>query len=141
MSDGHKLFIEREFNATPEELFRAWTDPNILCQWMGPGPIQCKDAKVDLSVGGAYRIHMVSEEGDHIATGEYLEIEANKKLVFTWGWEGGDVKNTVVTVNLEASGNKTKLGLLHENLPTAESAEKHTQGWSGCLDKLVKVSS
>ena len=136
MSDGNQLFIEREFNASPEELFRAWTDPKILIQWMGPGPVKCKEATVDLKIGGSYRIHMVSDEGDHIATGEYLEIVTGEKLVFTWGWEGGEVKDTQVTVSLEKIGKKTKMGILHEKFATAEAAEKHTMGWNGCVVKL-----
>ncbi len=105
---------------------------------MGPRNVQCKEAHVDLRVGGKHRIHMVSEEGDHIATGEYTEIQPNKRLQFTWAWEGGEVSDTRVTVNFEQSGEQTRLGLLHEKFATAEAAEKHTHGWHGCLDKLEK---
>jgi uncharacterized protein YndB with AHSA1/START domain len=137
MSNTHQLYIERMISASPEKLFQAWTEPDLLCQWMGPGTVQCKEASVDLKIGGIYRIHMVSEEGDHIATGKYIEIEKNKKLLFTWGWEGGEVQDTRVTVTFEKSENKTKLGILHEKFSTREAAEKHTFGWNGCLDKLI----
>lgn len=138
MSDSHQLYVEREFSVSPEKLFNAWTEPKVLCQWMGPGTVKCKDAQIDFKVGGTYRIHMISDEGDHVVTGKYLEIKINKKLIFTWGWEGGDVQDTHVTVSFVKNGNKTKLGILHEKFATSEAAEKHTYGWNGCIDKLEK---
>lgn len=139
MTETHELYIEREFKASPAELFQAWTNPQAMTQWMAPAPVQCKEVQLDLKVGGSYRIHMVSEEGDHIATGKYLEIQPEKKLVFTWGWEGGEVKGTKVTVSFEFKGGKTHMGILHEDFPSASAAEKHTEGWKGCLVKLERT--
>ena len=51
-------------------VFRAWTDPKQMVQWWSPADIECRNVEADLKVGGAHRIHMVSEKGDHVAIGE-----------------------------------------------------------------------
>ena len=133
-----KLLVQRTISASTEQVFAAFTDGAIMQQWMGPGDVQCLCAECDARVGGAYRIHMRSDEGEHIAVGEYLEVIPNKRLVFTWSWETNDVKNTRITVTLIPEGKGTRVELLHEKLPDQNTADHHTQGWTACLEKLAK---
>ena len=131
------LTITRAFDVPVERLFDAWTDPAQVVRWMGPGEVKCVDAQIDLKVGGTYRIHMVSDEGDHIATGEFIDITPNRRLTYTWGWETGSVSGTRVTVEFRAKGQGSELTLVHEDFPEHDAMKKHTQGWNGCLDKLT----
>jgi uncharacterized protein YndB with AHSA1/START domain len=112
---------------------------------MGPGPLQCSKAEVDLKVGGKYAIHMTGrmegEEQEHIAIGKYTEIVPNKRLQFTWTWKDSPMPDTLVTLEFQKKGNATRLVLLHENFPAKEAAEKHTEGWNGCLEKLAGLFS
>jgi len=136
------LRVEREIAAPVEKVYEAWTNPEIMFQWMGPGEVGCKKVDIDLKQGGKYLIHMVSPDCEnHVAIGEYKEITPNKRLQFTWSWEGGEVTDTLVTVDFETVGDSTKVTLLHENFPTKEAAEKHTQGWNGCLEGLANYLS
>ena len=130
------LEMTREFDVSVERLYEAWTDPGQVGQWMGPGEVKCVDVQIDLQPGGRYRIHMVSEKGDHIATGEYMEISQNKKLQFTWGWESQSVSDTLVTITFRPSGDGSALRLVHENFPDRDAMEHHTEGWNGCLAGL-----
>ena len=105
---------------------------------MGPGDTQCEKVDIDLTVGGKYRTEMTSKDCDKpIAIGEYREIVPEKKLVFTWTWEGSGMPDTVVTLTLEPAGDETRLTLNHEGFPERPITEKHQQGWHGCLDGLV----
>jgi uncharacterized protein YndB with AHSA1/START domain len=104
---------------------------------MGPGDVECVSARTDPKVGGSYRIHMRSSEGDHVVVGRYLEMVPARRLVFTWSWESGTVADSVVTITFHASGDGTDIELMHEKLPGRDSVEKHTAGWNGCLDNLV----
>lgn len=135
----HSLTINRTIQAPIEKVFEALTTADILTRWMGPGEVNCESASVDLKVGGDYRIHMKSSDGDHIVVGQYKEITRPHKLQFTWAWEGGESPETLVTITLESKDQHTAITLLHENFPVKEPADKHTQGWNGCLDKLEKV--
>ena len=130
------LTINRVFDAPVKALYEAWTDPAQMVQWMGPGEVKCMDVQIDLNVGGQYRIQMQSDEGAHVAIGEYLEITPNEHLKFTWAWEDGEVKDTLVTIDFRAEGKGSALTLMHENFPAEETAEKHTMGWNGCLEHL-----
>ena len=132
------LQIVRNIGASVSDVYAAWTDPSKMKQWMGPGDTKCENVDIDLKVGGKYRIAMISSDCDNpIAIGEYREIVPEKKLVFTWSWEGSDMPQTVVTLTLEPDGDETRLTLNHEGFPERAVTEKHQQGWKGCLDGLV----
>ena len=51
MSTENSLVIKRNFAASAERVFAAWTRPELLKQWMGPGPVTVAEAEVDLSIG------------------------------------------------------------------------------------------
>ena len=51
-----ELTLTRIIPAPREEVFAAWTDPELLKEWWGPGPVTCPEAHVDLREGGAYRL-------------------------------------------------------------------------------------
>ena len=135
-----KLQISRYFDSPVETVFAAWTQAEQLKRWHAPGDITVGSAEVDLKVGGRYRIEMLHPEesgGDKsIVSGEYLEIEPNRRLVYTWGWEGPERAETLVTLQFAAKENGTELTLTHERFATEEARDKHQFGWNGCLDKL-----
>lgn len=130
------LKIVREFKAPVERVFKAWTDPELMVQWWSPEDIECRDVKADPIVGGAYRIHMVSKDGNHTAYGLYKQIIPNKRLQFTWAWEEKtDFPESVVTVEFENLGKSTRLTLIHEGIVSQEEREGHASGWTTCLEK------
>ena len=144
------LQIKRTFRAARQKIFDAWTTPENLKKWFGPSDdFTTPVAKVDLRIGGRYRIQMTAPNGeDHTVGGTYREIQAPEKLVFTWAWEAGggcggsedeQPANTLVTVEFHEQGTETEVILTHEQLPNVESREKHQEGWSGCLARLEKA--
>ena len=92
--------LARAIKAPPREVFRAWTDPALLSQWLATR------AEAEPRVGGRYRLESDGGEempGVHVCSGEYLEIVPDRKIVKTWIYEGPDpedVGETLVTVNL-----------------------------------------
>lgn len=136
------LRVSRLINASPETLFRAWTDPDQLKQWHCPEGITLADAQVELSVGGRYRLRMEDPEGKvYTAVGAYREIQPARRLVYTWQWEEteNDVGETLVTVEFQERGDATEVVLTHELFPAAEAKEHHLQGWTSIFDKLEKL--
>jgi uncharacterized protein YndB with AHSA1/START domain len=131
------LTISRGFDVPVGRLYEAWTDAEQMAQWMGPGEVTCVDVQIDLKVGGAYRIHMRSQEGDHVAIGEYLEVTPPERLKFTWSWESGAVADTQVTLDFRSKEEGSELTLTHDNFVEQDAVDKHTQGWNGCLAKLT----
>jgi uncharacterized protein YndB with AHSA1/START domain len=131
--------ISRVINADPKTLFRAWTEPEQLKRWSCPEGTTLAEVAVDLTVGGRYRLRMEAPDGTvHTAVGVYREIEAPRRLVYTWGWEEEDydVGETLVTVDFHDRGGASEVVLTHELFPNAEATAQHTEGWTSCFNRL-----
>jgi uncharacterized protein YndB with AHSA1/START domain len=136
--DTTRLTMTRTLPAKPEVVFAAWTNVEKVRTWFAPGPLTVDAAHVDARPGGTYRIAMREPGGIvHVYHGTYKELVPNRRLVFTWKYEGGADPEMLVTVELEAKAGATVLVLTHEKLASAESKVRHTEGWMGCLDKLA----
>lgn len=135
----HSVTITRTLNASRERVFAAWTDSTQLAQWFAPAQGFAITATNDLRRGGSYSITMRNPNGaTHTAAGKYMEILPPERLVFTWSSLDNPTlaTDTLVTVQLRDLGGKTELTLVHTQLPTAESAQRHEQGWTGCLNSF-----
>ena len=141
--DSVTLLMKRQLNAKPERVFEAFTQPEVLMKWWGPEGCACPGADVDLRVGGSYRLQMQTENYGLIAVhGQYREIIPNKKLCYTWNWEGIDheTKNeTLVTLTFDEVDGGTELTLLHELFPSESARDSHNQGWTSCFNCLERL--
>jgi uncharacterized protein YndB with AHSA1/START domain len=81
--------ITREFDAPPDKVFRAWTDPDLVARWLGPRSITTRIEHWDARTGGSYQ-YVAEREGEDIASfyGSFHEVRANERLVQTFTWEG-----------------------------------------------------
>ena len=133
------LLLERTYDAPPERVFAAWTEPALLSQWWGPPGSVVELAEVDLRVGGRYRLGIQPEpHTTYYVTGVYQAVQPPHKLVFTWRWENAemDIGASLVTIELQPNGHKTDLRLTHEQLPNEEARRSHREGWIGILQEL-----
>lgn len=135
MTSESAVEVRRRLPAPVSEVFRWWTERDLLQEWMSP--VGAVEAEIDLRVGGAFRIVMRGEGTviDHV--GEYLEIEPPRRLVFTWISRFTGAVPSLVTVELEPDGDDaTQLRLVHSRLP-ADVASSHRNGWGTMLDRLA----
>jgi uncharacterized protein YndB with AHSA1/START domain len=133
------LTLKRRFKAPPAKVFAAWTDPEKVKHWMGPGRVFVEHAESDSRVGGRYRWQMKSPEGgEHDVSGIFREFVANEKLVFTWAWKTTPERESLVTVLFQPDGDGTLLTLTHEQFADEETRDGHKNGWTGALDKLER---
>jgi uncharacterized protein YndB with AHSA1/START domain len=133
------LTIKRRFNAPPEKVFSAWTDPEKVKRWMGPGDVKTIRAENDLRAGGRFRIVMQAPSGEeHDVSGVYREVIANEKLVYTWAWKTMPERESLVTIIFKPDGTGTLLTLTHEKFFDEDARDRHRQGWDGALVKLEK---
>jgi uncharacterized protein YndB with AHSA1/START domain len=131
------LTIKRHLKAAPAKVFAAWTDPEKVKGWMGPGAVTVVRAECEARVGGRYRWLMRSPDGEEYdVSGVYREIVANAKLVFTWAWRSAPEQESLVTVLFKPDGDGTLLTLIHEQFADDDSRDRHQHGWTGALDKL-----
>jgi uncharacterized protein YndB with AHSA1/START domain len=137
------LFMKRTFKASREEVFNAWTKPDMLKQWFaGSDDMVGSVAEVDLRLGGMFRMGMkhLPTGKEHIATGVYKEIKFPERLVFTWKWEERpDDAEMRITVQLAEQDGLTEMHFTHEYMPNKKDRDEHEHGWTTCFKKLATV--
>lgn len=83
--------ITRDFQATPEQLQRAHTDPDVFAAWVGPHDLGTRIERWDATRGGAYRfVNTRDADGQHeefAFYGSFHEVRPDR-LVQTFTWEG-----------------------------------------------------
>ncbi len=133
------LTLKRRFNAAPEKVYAAWTQPAQIAQWFGPDAGGVQRAETDLRAGGRFTIAFNTEDGEeHQVNGVYREVVRNKKLVFTWAWRSTPERESLVTVLIEPDGDGSLLTLIHEQFFDEAARDRHRHGWTGSLDKLER---
>jgi uncharacterized protein YndB with AHSA1/START domain len=164
--NGEKgIVIEKVFDAPPEAVWRAWTDPEIIKHWWGPKEFSAPSVKVDLRVGGKYIYAMHGPKGtewdkDMYSAGVYKTIVPNKKLVVTdyfsdekggmldpvdFGQDPDFPKESTVTVLFEETeAGRTKLSIVYPEPAKKEQMRAMlksgmAEGWNSSLGKLERV--
>jgi uncharacterized protein YndB with AHSA1/START domain len=133
MSDN-TVVVTKVINASREELFEAFTNPEIMSKWFYPQEDMSVEVNNTFHVGGGYTLKMHGNNGvTYNHEGEYKEIVPPEKLVFTWNSDV--VQNTVVTVTFSEMETGTEVTISHDLLPEGGMTENHRKGWNGCLNR------
>jgi uncharacterized protein YndB with AHSA1/START domain len=104
------ITIVREFDAGPDKVYRAWTDPELVARWLGPRSLQMRIETWDLRTGGSYRYEAV-RGGERIAGfyGSFHEARPNERLVQTFTWDGAPDGVSLETVTFtDLGGGRTR---------------------------------
>lgn len=138
------VVVEGLFKAAPERVFRAWTEPEEVVKWFGAAPHSLQTVDIDLREGGAWRFAYPASEGRQSAMrGEYVAIEAGRRLIFTWQHErvleGGEREATPrsqVTVTFEPKAGGTFVRLVHEAIEKIAGRQGVGKGWNASFGHL-----
>jgi uncharacterized protein YndB with AHSA1/START domain len=146
------VHVTRELAASREDVFRAWTDPELFARWFTPPGNSSVAAELDVRPGGEYRITLERTQmvpGTAHIVGRYLEVEPPERLVFTFGWEdppplpdvqGLATLDSRVTVRFRDRGTSTEISIVHERLETEGLRAFHRWGWETTLEQLAAVA-
>jgi len=80
--------IIREFDATPDKVYRAHVDPALFAQWTGPEARAAVVDHWDARTGGSYRFVIGSDGFEAGFNGVFHELRENELIVQTFSWEG-----------------------------------------------------
>jgi uncharacterized protein YndB with AHSA1/START domain len=139
LAEKPSLNLRRHYPVAPEKVWRAWTDPQALKQWWGPGgPEAVSLVQLDVRVGGRFRILFGGPRGDeHEVQGTYREVVPNRRLAFTWTWpRTTPERESLVTITFNAAGGGTELDFVHAQHFDEKVRDGHLQGWSEAFVKL-----
>jgi uncharacterized protein YndB with AHSA1/START domain len=143
-----ELTITRVFEVPRQLVWQAWTDPEQLSKWWGPGGISTPLDKIrmDLRPGGEASLVMVNDADgtEYPNNGTYLDIVEPERLVWQdHGFTDGSGAGTV-TITFTDLGSKTEL-TLHAVADFSDTIRAQAEiGWGTSFDKLaelLKVSS
>ena len=105
------ITITREFDATPEQVFRAHVDPELFARWCGPRSTEMRIEHWDARTGGAWR-YAAWREGEEIARfyGSFHQVREPDRIVQTFTYEGAEDGVSLETLTLdELPGGRTRL--------------------------------
>jgi uncharacterized protein YndB with AHSA1/START domain len=137
---GGEVVIRRQIQATRQELFDAWTDPEGMREWMCPGNIATAEVQMDLRVGGQLVIVMRGPTESFEHRGEFTIIDRPRKLAFTWIAKSTDLHPTLVTVEFfEVTATESELVLTHLEIPRKEVSDQYQGGWKQIVGRLEQA--
>jgi uncharacterized protein YndB with AHSA1/START domain len=134
-SQTDTLSFELDLHHSPEKVWRALTDPELIAQWLLP----IFDLK--LEPGAAFTLKTQAyPPWDGTVNGRMLEIETNKKLSYAWA-VGAMKLDTIVTFTLTPTASGTHLSLVQSGFKPEQKQNfgGARYGWSLMGGKLIDV--
>jgi uncharacterized protein YndB with AHSA1/START domain len=101
--------MERDFAATPEQLFRAHTDPELFARWVGPDALTTRIEHWDARTGGSWRYVSVHDGNEYAFHGCFHEVSPGR-IVQTFTFEGDPDGVALETLSFQSLGDgRTRL--------------------------------
>ena len=139
---SHDLRLERVYDAAPEVVFDAFTDPDAQQELYADAPDWVVESECDLRVGGRWTIAF-GPSGSEPAreTNVFTVVDRPRRLVYTSTMQlpDGSRFDTSVEVTFEEESGKTRLAIVQRGFPTAERRDEFTGGWASILEELRRV--
>lgn len=148
-AEGRDLVLVREFEATPDKVYRGWTEPELITQWFTLGTWEAVRAEMDVRPGGANLITMRGPDGAEFPNRDvYLEVAPNKRLVltdaYTTAWVPSVQPFMTVTLSFdELPGGRTRYTARVSHWTEADR-ERHEamgfhQNWPVATEQLAEL--
>ena len=133
------LVVQREFHAQPEELYRAWTEPERLRRWFQPlAGIEAEQVRLEPWPGGTLALGFRLPSGEEVRIdGRFRELEPRRLVLDLARHAPGSARRaTLVTVTLEPRAGTTTLAVRLEGVLDEERADFES-AWKHCLGRLA----
>jgi uncharacterized protein YndB with AHSA1/START domain len=141
---GVGISMTREFDASPEAVWKEWTAPEAFADWFG-GPaheVPLETVSMDVRAGGAWRLTMLTGDDRRPIEwrGEYLEVDPPNRLVFTITDDPKATLLGVVTVVLTGLGDgRTRMEVEQRGSRRPPGAfERAANGWLSFFDRIAE---
>ncbi|MEO6719591.1 MAG: SRPBCC family protein [Ferruginibacter sp.] len=139
---NNSVSLHRVLKASPEKVYRAFTEANAIASWLPPYGFLCTVHEMDVRTDGTYKMsfHNFSTSNGHSFGGKYLEIKPNEFLKYTDKFDDPNLPGEMVTsVWLQKVLVGTEIKILQENIPSMIPMEMCYLGWQESLEKLAKL--
>jgi uncharacterized protein YndB with AHSA1/START domain len=139
---NNSVSLHRVLKASPEKVYRAFTEANALASWLPPYGFLCTVHELNVKPGGTFRMsfHNFSTGNGHSFGGKYLEIKPNEFLKYTDKFDDPNLPGEMTTsVALKKVSVGTEIKILQQDIPSMIPAEMCYLGWQESLEKLAKL--
>jgi uncharacterized protein YndB with AHSA1/START domain len=138
----NSVSLHRVLTASPEKVFRAFSDPLAHASWIPPYGFLCQVHQMDFKIGGHFKMSFINftTGNGHSFGGEYLEIKPNELLKYSDKFDDPNLPGEMVTtVWLKQVMCGTEIKIEQTGIPEAIPAEMCYLGWQESLDKLKRL--
>ena len=139
---NNSVSLHRVLKASPEKLFRAFTESSALASWLPPYGFLCTVHEMNPKVGGTYRMsfHNFTTGNSHSFGGRYIQLEPEKFIKYTDQFEDPNLPGEMITtVTLKKVLVGTDISIVQEGIPVAIPVEMCYLGWQESLEKLANL--
>lgn len=140
--EKNKVTLHRVFTATPEKVFRAFSDVDAMASWLPPYGFLCQVHQLDFKTGGRFKMSFInfSTGNKHSFGGHYLEITENQTLRYSDTFDDPNLPGEMITtVQLTPVSCGTSIEITQTGIPDQIPSEMCYLGWQESLEKLKKL--
>jgi len=139
---NNAVSLHRVLKASPEKVYRAFTDATAIASWLPPYGYLCTVHQMKAEVGGSYKMSFqnFSTGNNQSFGGKYLELKPNEFLKYTDKFDDPNLPGEMITtVWLRKTMVGTEIKITQEGIPSVIPAEMCYLGWQESLDKLTRL--
>ncbi|MDQ5930028.1 MAG: hypothetical protein QG594_1811 [Bacteroidota bacterium] len=139
---NNNLSLHKILKATPEKVFRAFSDPTAYASWISPYGFLCTVQLMDFKIEGIYKMSFTNftTGNGHSFGGKYLDIKPNKLIQCTDVFVDPNLPGEMITtIWFKKVLCGTELKITQEGIPAEIPTEICKLGWQDSLDKLMKL--
>ena len=139
---NNTVSLHRVLKASPEKIFRAFTEAPAMATWLPPYGFVCIVHEMKAEVNGTYKMSFqnFTTGNSHSFGGKYLEIKPNEFLKYSDRFDDPNLPGEMITtVSLRKNIAGTELKITQEGIPDAIPVEMCYLGWQESLEKLAKL--
>lgn len=139
---SNSVSLHRILKASPEKVFRAFTQASAAATWLPPYGFICTVHEMKAEKGGTFRMSFenFSTGNSHSFGGTYLEIKPNEFLKYTDKFDDPNLPGEMITaVSLRKTVAGTEIRITQDGIPDAIPAEMCYLGWQESLEKLARL--
>lgn len=136
------ISLHRILKASPEKVFRAFTDAAAIASWLPPYGFVCTVHQMDAKKGGTFKMSFTnfSTGNGHSFGGTYVDVKPNEFLKYTDKFDDPNLPGEMITsVSLRQTIAGTEMKIEQTGIPDAIPAEMCYLGWQDSLDKLTRL--
>ena len=141
-NNTNTIRLHEVLRATPEKVYRAFTDASAMAKWLPPNGFTCQVHHLDAKVGGTYKMAFTNFSTGRSQSfgGEFLELQPYERIRYTDKFEDPKMPGEIqTTITLKQVSLGTDLNIVQEWVPAAIPLEACYLGWQESLTQLARL--